>query len=98
MNWYVGVPVAGLAVLVAVAGAAAVRTGWVLPAQRGHVLRPRLFGYALLVLAACLGLQLVGAAFLADSAVRSVVTYSGAALMLAVAGLILAAQRPPRVR
>ncbi|MFF3684456.1 hypothetical protein [Streptomyces sp. NPDC002187] len=96
MNLYVGIPVAVLAVLVAVSGVAAVRTGWMLPNQRKHVIRPRLFGYAQLLLSVCLGTQLAGALFLSGSDMRSAVTYGGTALMLGVPALVWASQRPGR--
>jgi hypothetical protein len=96
MNLYVGIPVAVLTVLVAVSGVAAIRTGWMLPNQRRHVLRPRLFGYAQVLLSVCLAVQLAGALFLSGSDARSLVTYGGTALMLGVPALIWASQRPAR--
>ncbi|MEV7318292.1 hypothetical protein AB0N56_35900 [Streptomyces microflavus] len=56
MNWYVAVPFAVMSMLAAVEGTAAIRTGWVLPWLRSKVFRPRLWGCASLLMAACLAL------------------------------------------
>jgi hypothetical protein len=49
MTLYLGLPHLGLplglmALLVAVSGVAALRSGWLLPVQRKYVVRPHLFG------------------------------------------------------
>ncbi|MFD9501323.1 hypothetical protein [Streptomyces sp. NPDC060035] len=54
MNWYVAVPFAVMSMVVAGGGIAAIRTGWMLPRVRNKVFRPRLWGYASLLVAACL--------------------------------------------
>ncbi|MER5891768.1 hypothetical protein [Streptomyces sp. NPDC001876] len=56
MNWYVAVPFAVMSMLAAVGGIAAIRTGWMLPRVRKKVFRPRLWGYASLLMAVCLAL------------------------------------------
>ncbi|MFI5634668.1 hypothetical protein ACIA8E_36035 [Streptomyces sp. NPDC051664] len=58
MRWYVVVPFAVMSTLATVEGIAAIRTGWVLPWLRNKVFRPRLWGYASLLMAACLALQI----------------------------------------
>ncbi|MGW5276639.1 hypothetical protein ACWEQP_29645 [Streptomyces sp. NPDC004044] len=58
MHWYVVVPFAVMSTLAVVEGIAAIRTGWVVPWLRNKVFRPRLWGYASLLLAACLALQI----------------------------------------
>ncbi|MFD3489933.1 hypothetical protein ACFWWB_05085 [Streptomyces sp. NPDC058690] len=58
MRWYVVVPFAVLSTLATAEGIAAITTGWVLPWLRNKVSRPRLWGYASLLMAACLALQM----------------------------------------
>ncbi|MET7311502.1 hypothetical protein ACWD7C_30765 [Streptomyces sp. NPDC005134] len=58
MRWYVVVPLAVMSTLATIEGIAAIRTGWVLPWLRNKVSRPRLWGYASLLMAACLALQI----------------------------------------
>ncbi|GGW73286.1 hypothetical protein [Streptomyces xantholiticus] len=96
MNMYVGVAVGALAVFVAVLGTAAVRTGWLLPAQRKHIVRPRLFGYAQLLVAAGLAMQVIAAVLVAQEQAQGYVRFAGLAVMLVAPGLIFAAQRPAR--
>ncbi|MFF5919757.1 hypothetical protein ACFY8C_15645 [Streptomyces flavochromogenes] len=54
MSWF---PIVSsvLAVLFPVGGAAAIRTGWILPFQRRRVHRPELFGWAQPVMAVAFG-------------------------------------------
>ncbi|MEU0373610.1 hypothetical protein ABZ070_25745 [Streptomyces sp. NPDC006283] len=96
MNLIVGVLVGVLAALVAVSGIAAVRSGWMLPTQRKYIVRPRLFGYAQLVIAAVLVMQIAGAVLVSGAEAQGYVRYAGMALMLAVPGLVWASQRPDR--
>ncbi|MEW2636005.1 hypothetical protein AB0903_31290 [Streptomyces sp. NPDC048389] len=96
MNGYVGVTVGVLALLVAALGILAVRTGWLLPAQRRHIVRPRMFGYAQLLVAAGLATQVVAALLVADPAAQGYVRFAGLAVMLVAPGMIWAAQRPAR--
>ncbi|MFF2997303.1 hypothetical protein ACFVTC_22500 [Streptomyces sp. NPDC057950] len=75
MSIYLGAFFALGALVVAVGGIAAITYGWVLPSIRAKVVRPRLYGLGVLVLA--LGLFLMGAAVVAstdvvESAVRTV--------------------------
>ena len=96
MNVIVGVLVGALAVLVAVSGIAAVRSGWMLPTQRKYIVRPRLFGYAQLVIAAVLATQIAAAVLVTGDEAQGYVGYAGMALMVAVPGLVWASQRPDR--
>lgn len=96
MNVYVGVPVGVLAVFVAVLGVLAIRSGWLLPPQRKHILRPRLFGYAQLLVAAGLAAQLAAAVAFSSDQVEGSVRFAGLGVMLVAPGLIWAAQRPAR--
>lgn len=96
MNVYVGVPVGVLALFVAVLGVLAVRTGWLLPGQRKHIVRPRLFGWAQLLVAAGLAMQVIAAVLVADPAAQGYVRFAGLAVMLVAPGMIWAAQRPAR--
>ncbi|MFC4608189.1 hypothetical protein ACFO9E_10200 [Streptomyces maoxianensis] len=97
MSWYLVAPLAGVAMLAAAEGIAAVRTGWVLPWQRSRVFRPRLWGYASLLIAACLALQTAGAVW---DGPEAHVLFSG----LGVTGALIAlammwvARRSTRVR
>ncbi|APE19905.1 MULTISPECIES: hypothetical protein [Streptomyces] len=86
MQWYLIVPSA-LAVLFAAGGTAALRTGWIPPFQRRRVQRPRLFGWAQLVLAAAFAAQTAGY-LLGDREARHA---AGIVTLLALlCGLILA--------
>ena len=96
MNVYVGIAVGVLALFVAVLGVLAVRTGWLLPAQRKHIVRPRMFGYAQLLVAAGLATQVVAAVLVADPVAQDYVRFGGLAVMLVAPGMIWAAQRPAR--
>ncbi|MFE3269202.1 hypothetical protein [Streptomyces sp. NPDC059215] len=75
MSIYLGAFFALGALVVAVGGIAAVIYGWVLPSRRATVVRPRLYGLGVLVLA--VSLFLMGAAFVAstdviESSVRTI--------------------------
>lgn len=96
MNVYVGIPVGVLALVVAALGVVAVRTGWLLPAQRKHIVRPRLFGWAQLLVAAGLALQVAAVVLVTDPAAQGYVRFAGLAVMLVAPGMIWAAQRPAR--
>ncbi|WP_158711354.1 hypothetical protein [Streptomyces sp. NRRL S-1824] len=58
MHWYVVVPFVVMSMFAAVGGIVAIRTGWVLPWLRAKVFRPRLWGYASLLIAACLAVEM----------------------------------------
>ncbi|WP_369142639.1 hypothetical protein [Streptomyces sp. R44] len=93
MSWYMAIPSAVVALLALVGGTATLRSGWVMPWQRGYVHRPRLFGWAQLSMGAALALQ-AATALLDDRGARS--TVQGIALGFLLAGLILLvlSQRP----
>jgi hypothetical protein len=85
-HWYV----LGLSVLMAgglvVCGAVAVRTGWVLPWQRRHIVRPRMWGYGGMLFGVGLLVQMVDGAMdgLDTSLIPdAAVTMSGLLLMVA---------------
>ncbi|WP_328764479.1 hypothetical protein [Streptomyces sp. NBC_00272] len=94
---YLAVPIGVVALLLAVSGGATLSRGWLLPWQRRHIVRPRLFGWAQLLIAAALGIELVGL-LAVDSAYRSVVTMPGVMGLFFAMVLISRAQRPPRTR
>ena len=94
---YFAVPIGVMALLLAASGVATLSRGWLLPWQRRHIVRPRLFGWAQLLIAAALGVQLVGL-LVVDSAYRSAVTMPGVVGLLFALVLSTRAQRPPRTR
>ncbi|MFI8266361.1 hypothetical protein [Streptomyces sp. NPDC085665] len=94
---YLAVPIGVVALLLALSGVATLSRGWLFPWQRRHIVRPRLFGWAQLLIAATLGVELVGL-LAVDSAYRSVVTMPGVVVLLFAMVLITRAQRPPRTR
>ncbi|MFF3287246.1 hypothetical protein [Streptomyces sp. NPDC003023] len=96
MNVYVGVPLGGLAVAVAVLGVVAVRTGWVLPSQRRHIVRSKLFGYAQLLVATGLAMQVAAVLLVSGEQAQAYVRFAGLAVLLVAPGMIWAAQRPAR--
>ncbi|MFF2197796.1 hypothetical protein [Streptomyces sp. NPDC058157] len=89
------VPIGAMALLLAASGTAVLSRGWLLPRQRRHVLRPRLFGWAQLVMAGGLGTQLVGL-LAVDPVYRPVVAMPGALALLLGLVLVVRAQRPAR--
>ncbi|WP_328666087.1 hypothetical protein OG905_03370 [Streptomyces sp. NBC_00322] len=93
MNGYLLVPSVVVGTLIAASGIAAIRTGWLPKWQRRYIQRPRLWGYGQLLMAAYLGLQ-VTFGVLAEPDARFV--GSGVVLVFIAAGLLWAAQRPPR--
>ncbi|MEU5220365.1 hypothetical protein AB0G79_29775 [Streptomyces sp. NPDC020807] len=93
MSWYLAVPSVLLALLFAAGGVAAVRTGWVLPWQRRHVHRVRLFGWAQLVIAAAFAAKVATGLFDdpgADAGLGSV----SLLVLLGGFGLMVVSQRP----
>lgn len=94
---YLAVPIGVVALLLALSGVATLSRGWLFPWQRRHIVRPRLFGWAQLLIAATLGVELVGL-LAVDSAYRSLVTMPGVVVLLFAMVLITRAQRPPRTR
>lgn len=98
MTLYIGIPLGLMALLVAVSGVAALRSGWLLPVQRQYIIRPHLFGWAQLAIALALVIQVAGAVLVEAGGLRSAVTMSGAAVLLGGVLLIVQAQRPARGR
>ncbi|MGZ9934877.1 hypothetical protein ACXNSR_33950 [Streptomyces sp. NC-S4] len=94
---YVAVPIGVVALLLAASGVAALSRGWLLPWQRRHIVRLRLFGWAQLLIAAALGSQVIGL-LAVDPVYRSVATMPGVVAVLLGLVLITRAQRPPRTR
>lgn len=95
MPWYVLAPSALMSVLGAVGGVAAVRRGWVLPWLRPRTLRPRLWGYGVLLMSAFLAAQVVDGA-VAGLHPQLLVIGGGFVLFLIGSGLMLASQQPGR--
>ncbi|MEV7523483.1 hypothetical protein [Streptomyces sp. NPDC091371] len=90
---YFFIPMAVVALLLAVAGTAALTSGWLLPRQRKHIVRTRLFGWAQLLIAAALGVQSAGL-LPAGSSYQSLFIMPGAVGLLFGLVLITRAQRP----
>ncbi|MEU3407804.1 hypothetical protein ABZ766_28195 [Streptomyces sp. NPDC006670] len=86
-----------MALLLAASGVATLSRGRLLPWQRRHIVRPRLFGWAQLLIAAALGVQLVGL-LVVDPAYRPAVIMPGVVGVLFALVLSTRAQRPPRGR
>ncbi|MFB6706463.1 hypothetical protein ACFCW6_17340 [Streptomyces sp. NPDC056333] len=87
MKFYLAIPVVLLALLFAASGVAAVTRGWVLPMNRRHVRRPRLYGWGQLVAAFALCWQAVFGLVISDSDTRQWGNLTGGAILLA--GLIV---------
>ncbi|MGW4032773.1 hypothetical protein ACWEFL_26310 [Streptomyces sp. NPDC004838] len=98
MALYIGVPIGLIALLLVVAGVAALRWSWLPSWQRRHVVRPQLFGWAQLTIAAALVLQLAGGLLIEQTGARSAVTTFGAVVALFGLSLMVPAQRQPRRR
>ncbi|MFB7451927.1 hypothetical protein [Streptomyces sp. NPDC056194] len=97
MSWYLALPSAVFAALLMVGGAATLRSGWVMPWQRGRVYRPRFFGWAELAMGGALGLQ-ASTALLDDRGVDSMVRGIGLGCLFLGLGLLVLSQRPPHGR
>ncbi|MER8237169.1 hypothetical protein ACIRQY_31590 [Streptomyces sp. NPDC101490] len=93
MSWYLAVPSAVLAVLLAAAGTAALRSGWVPPWQRRYVHRTALFGQALLVLAVAFAIQACGP-LIDDPGTDSAIGVVKLLVMLGGFVLVVVSQRP----
>ncbi|MDX2818636.1 hypothetical protein PV410_39920 [Streptomyces sp. PA03-5A] len=87
MKLYLGIALVLLASLVAVSGVAAITRGWVLPWNRRHVSRLRLYGCGQLVLAFALSWQAVFGLVLSDPDTRAWGTLTGSVILLA--GIVL---------
>lgn len=96
MGLYIGVPVGVAALLIALCGVAALSRGWLPSWQRRHIVRTRLFGWAQLLIATALGIQVLGGLLIEASGLRSGVTVSGAVVLLFGLALTVQAQRPQR--
>jgi hypothetical protein len=96
MSWYTAVPMAVTAVLFAAGGTATLTRGWIMPWQRRHVVRERIFGWAQFAVAAALGLQLAGNLLADDPGVRSAVTMPGVLILLLALVLVTLSQREPK--
>ncbi|AXG79580.1 hypothetical protein DVK44_20165 [Streptomyces paludis] len=86
-------------VLAGAGGVAALATGWVFPPLRKRLVRPQLYGYGLLVVAAAFALQLAGGLLVDDQATElSFFTIPTAVGLVAGLGLTVFAQIAPRRR
>ncbi|WUD73804.1 hypothetical protein OG937_19975 [Streptomyces sp. NBC_00510] len=83
MKLYLGIALVLLASLVAVSGVAALARGWVLPWNRRHVNRLRLYGWGQLVLAFALYWQALFGLVLNDPGARAWGTLAGSVILLA---------------
>lgn len=97
LGLYVSVPIGAVALFLAACGVVALGRGRLLPWQRRYIVRPRLFGWAQLLVAAALGVQLVGLLAI-GSAYRPAVVMPGVVGLLFGLVLITRAQHPPRAR
>ncbi|GGU11491.1 hypothetical protein [Streptomyces lateritius] len=70
MLLYVGTVVCLIALYAGVSGAVALRSGWLIPWQRRHILRPRLYGWANLTFAAGLVVYWLGGVLPWNTTVR----------------------------
>ncbi|MFF9852529.1 hypothetical protein [Streptomyces litmocidini] len=93
MSWYLALPSAVFAALLLVGGAAALRSGWVVPWQRGQVHRIRFFGWAELAMGGALALQ-ASTALLHDRGADSTVRLIGLGCLLVGLALLIVSQRP----
>ncbi|MEU6624293.1 hypothetical protein ABZ926_26430 [Streptomyces litmocidini] len=93
MSWYLALPSALFALLLLLGGAAALRSGWVVPWQRGHVHRIRLFGWAEVAMGSALALQ-ASTALLHDRGADSTVRLIGLGCLFAGLALLTVSQRP----
>ncbi|MGW1883939.1 hypothetical protein [Streptomyces sp. NPDC001970] len=98
MSWYMAAALCSMSLLVACGGVATLVWGWLPPWLRSRIIRPVLFGWTQLTMAAALLVQLVGGLLIKTSDVRLVVTMSGAVVMLLAVGLLALAQHQPRRR
>lgn len=89
MRLYLGIPVVLLALLIAASGTAAITRGWVLPTNRKHVSRPKLYGWGQLVIAIALCCQAVFGLMTNDLDTRQWGTLTGSVLM--VTGIVVLA-------
>ncbi|MFF3684471.1 hypothetical protein [Streptomyces sp. NPDC002187] len=97
MSWYIAASLGSVSLLVACGGVATLVWGWLPPWLRSRIIRPVLFGWTQLTMAAALLAQLVGGRLIKTPDVRFAVTMSGAVVMLLAVGLIALAQhQPPR--
>ncbi|MER6441407.1 hypothetical protein ABT275_34265 [Streptomyces sp. NPDC001185] len=96
MSIYLGAFFALGGLVVAVGGIAAIAYGWVLPSIRAKVVRPRLYGWGVLVLA--VGLFLMGAALVASTdVVESSVRTVAVGLVLVSSKVVRTSGRPAGV-
>ncbi|AKL64345.1 hypothetical protein [Streptomyces sp. Mg1] len=93
IRYGIGALIAVTALLLAGSGIATLSRGWLLPWQRRHIVRVRLFGWAQLLIAIALGTQLIGL-LAVDSVYRTVFTMPGTVMLLFALVLITRAQRP----
>ncbi|MGW8354493.1 hypothetical protein [Streptomyces wedmorensis] len=94
MDWQVVVPGA-LALLFAIGGVAAIRTGWVWPWLRTRVFRTGLYGGGQLLMAAAFAVQAI-APFADDRAVRAGLGVASVLTLLTGLILLVLGQRPSR--
>lgn len=96
MDWHVFVPGA-FALLFAVSGAAAIRTGWIWPWLRSRVFRTGLHGRGQLLMAAAFAVQALSP-FTDDRAVSSVLGVASLLALLTGLVLLVLGERPGRER
>ncbi|MER7464111.1 hypothetical protein [Streptomyces sp. NPDC097981] len=90
---YAAIPIAAVVLLLACSGTAVLTRGWMLPVQRRHIVRPALFGWAQLLLAGTLAVQLT-ALLVVDAAYRPVAFMPASAGMLFALVLVQRARHP----
>ncbi|MBD0843580.1 hypothetical protein [Streptomyces sp. TRM68416] len=95
MRLYLGIPVVVPALLIAASGAAAVTRGRVLPTNRKHIRRPRVYGWGQLVMAIALCCQALFGLMADDLDIRQWGTLTGSALMVTGIIVIAVSQRTP---
>ncbi|WP_432044074.1 hypothetical protein [Streptomyces cadmiisoli] len=91
---YLAVPFVLVALLIAASGVAAITRGWVLPWNRRHIRRVRLYGWGQLIVAVGLCWQVVFGLLVSGIGVRQFMTLTGSGLLLAGLIVMMVSQRP----
>ncbi|MEU0405884.1 hypothetical protein ABZ318_37935 [Streptomyces sp. NPDC006197] len=93
MKLYLAVPLALIAMFIAASGVAAITRGWILPMNRRHVRRPRLYGWGQLVVAFALCWQVVFVLVIDSSDSRQWGTLTGGVVLIVGLVVMMAGQR-----
>ncbi|MEV7860974.1 hypothetical protein AB0O86_19615 [Streptomyces hirsutus] len=94
MRLYLAIPSVVVALLFAASGVAAITRGWVLPTNRRHVHRVRLYGWGQLVAAFGLCCQVVFGLVITGVGIREFGAVSGSGLLLTGLIVMMVSHRP----